>query len=351
MYICKYCKKEFESGEKLGGHVTYCLNNPNREKNLQKLNNARQHIDYVNRNNIKYICQYCGKEVGNKGCLILHEKYCKENPNQIISKTRKKVLKRKEIKERKKRNYNGFPSPNKGKKMSPEFCKKVSEGRKRYLREHKDEHVWKRHSKFISIPCQNLKNKLKELNISFIEELTPFDDYNYSIDIAWPDIKVGIEVNGNQHYKKDGTLVEYYQNRHNIFESRGWKLFEIHYSKCYNININDFNDILSLDIYDKEYVKEIFDKKLIKEKNKEINKKLHKEEILNKQIEKHNFYKDAIISLINESKIDFSKFGWVKYTQDYLNKKFNILLKGNISRFIKEYYPDFFNITNAFIRK
>lgn len=348
MFICKYCGKEFENKAKLGGHSTYCINNPNRENNLIKLKLARSNIDYKNLKNNKFICQYCNKEVGNKGCLVLHEKSCENNPDKFISITKKKLI---EKKERKKRSPNKFPSPNKGKKMSAEFCKKISEARKKYLNEHKDEHVWKRNSKFISIPCQNLKNKFDELGIKYIEELTPFDDYNYSIDIAWPDIKVGIEVNGNQHYNNDGTLVEYYQKRHNIFESRGWKLYEIHYTKCYNIDIKDFNDILKLDIYDKEYVKEIFDKKLIKIKNKEINKQRNNQDRLNKKEEKINFYKNAIILLIKESNIDFSKFGWVNKAQNYLKENFNILLKGNISRFIKKYYPDFFKQENIFIRK
>src|SRR3989344_2386963 len=33
MKICKYCKKEFESGFKLGGHIIHCTSNPNKEKN------------------------------------------------------------------------------------------------------------------------------------------------------------------------------------------------------------------------------------------------------------------------------------------------------------------------------
>ena len=39
-----------------------------------------------------FICQYCGKEIGNKGCLVLHEKYCEKNPNRIISKTKQKYI-------------------------------------------------------------------------------------------------------------------------------------------------------------------------------------------------------------------------------------------------------------------
>lgn len=84
------------------------------------------------------------------------------------------------------------------------------------------------------------------MNIEFVEEYSPFNDYHYSIDIAFPDLKLGIEVNGNQHYNKNGELKSYYQERHNIFESRGWKILEVHYSKCYKVNINKFDDIFNL---------------------------------------------------------------------------------------------------------
>jgi len=315
--------------------------------------------------NNRYICKYCGKEVGNAGCLTLHEKYCIKNPNKIIckgnygktkgytswnkdlTKETSDILKKSGEKLHQKYLNNEIIPGFLGKHHTKEVKERISNSRKKYLEEHKDEHVWKRNTKFISIPCQNLKNKFTELGISFIEELIPFDDYNYSVDIAWPDIKVGIEVNGNQHYNSDGSLIEYYQNRHNIFKERGWKLFEIHYSKCYNININNFQDILNLDIYDKEYIKDYFNKKI----NKSIlyleNKKKKEEE---KQ-HKISFYKNSIISLINDSNIDFSKFGWVEKAKLYLENNFGILLKGNVSRFIKKYYPEFFENNNIFIRK
>ena len=72
-------------------------------------------------------------------------------------------------------------------------------------------------------------------NISFVEEFTPLKHRHYSIDIAFPDIKVGIEINGNQHYNKDKTLAAYYQDRHDKIEAEGWILYEIHYSKVYDL--------------------------------------------------------------------------------------------------------------------
>ena len=46
--------------------------------------------------------------------------------------------------------------------------------------------------------------------------------------------KIGIEINGDQHYQKLGILTEYHQKRHDEIEQVGWKLLEIHYLKVYN---------------------------------------------------------------------------------------------------------------------
>ncbi|MDP2692812.1 MAG: hypothetical protein Q8O88_04200 [bacterium] len=108
---------------------------------------------------------------------------------------------------------------------------------KKYLRENKDKHVWKRNSKFKSVPCECFKNKLKENNINFIEEYSPLDDRAFSIDVAFPDKKIGIEINGNQHYNSDGTLKKYYQERYDLITNSGWKLYEYHYSMVYNDKI------------------------------------------------------------------------------------------------------------------
>jgi hypothetical protein len=97
-----------------------------------------------------------------------------------------------------------------------------------------DKHTWKRKNKQISIPCELFKTKLKNNNIYFIEEFTPLDDRFFSIDIAFPDKKIGIEINGNQHYDNNGKLKKYYQERKDIIEKSGWKLYDIYYTKVYD---------------------------------------------------------------------------------------------------------------------
>lgn len=83
-YKCKYCNEEFDSAQKLGGHVTYCKSNPNIKKNLENLSEARKNIDFdklIIENICK--CKFCGKEVHGTGCLTLHEKHCHQNPNYV----------------------------------------------------------------------------------------------------------------------------------------------------------------------------------------------------------------------------------------------------------------------------
>lgn len=130
-------------------------------------------------------------------------------------------------------------SKNKLQIVSNELKNKLSEKRKEWLHNNPDKHVWKRNTKFISTPCEEFKQKLLENNISFISEYTPLEDRFYSIDIAFPNNKIGIEINGNQHYNRDGTLKDYYQERHNLIENNGWKLYEIPFIKVYD---KDFID-------------------------------------------------------------------------------------------------------------
>lgn len=82
MYICEYCGKEFDNCYKLGGHKRQCKMNPNYEKSVEQLNDARKHIIHSYKSGI-FICKYCGKSVHNNGCLVLHERHCEKNPDRI----------------------------------------------------------------------------------------------------------------------------------------------------------------------------------------------------------------------------------------------------------------------------
>ena len=210
-------------------------------------------------------CKYCNKETKNPGALSLHEKSCKDNPNRVphnngirkgITPWNKGLTKytsdsvRKGVNTRNQHYLDGTIKRKHGEWHMPEEAKrKISEKQKQWLKEHKDIHPWRTNKKFISKPCETLKKYLTDKKISFVEEYQPYDDLNFSLDIAWPDEKIAIEVNGNQHYQSDGSLLEYYQKRHDILTERGWKIFEIHYTKCYYPKFETFEEILSFITY------------------------------------------------------------------------------------------------------
>lgn len=140
-------------------------------------------------------------------------------------------------------------------KHTEETKKKLSEKRKAWLAANPDKHVWKRHSKFKSVPCEKIKQKIIEMGIKFLPEFTPLKERAFAVDIAFPEKMVCIEVNGNQHYDSTGKLKPYYQEKHDLISKNGWKIIEVHYSLCYNeehINslISTINNIPRLNDFD-----------------------------------------------------------------------------------------------------
>lgn len=121
-------------------------------------------------------------------------------------------------------------------KHSQESKLKMSQRRKEILAKNPEKHPWKSKDKFKSKPCEQAKSFLKELNVHFIEEFNPeIEGRFFSIDIAMPDKMIAIEINGQQHYNSDGSLKDYYQERHNLLTNNGWKVFEVHYSACFKL--------------------------------------------------------------------------------------------------------------------
>lgn len=75
----------------------------------------------------------------------------------------------------------------------------------------------------------------------------------------------------------------YYQERHDLIESAGWTLLEIHYSSCYN---SEFIEKL-IDIKEQPDYTEYFKIKEERKKQKELNKPLPKGQKLKLKYEKN----------------------------------------------------------------
>ena len=213
--------------------------------------------------------------------------------------------------------------------QKPMTREKMSLARKKYLSEHPDKHPWKNPVKFKSIPCEKVKEFLDAKGIKYIEEWQPLSDRYFSIDIAFPDIKVGIEINGNQHYDKDGNLKPYYQQRHDLIEQAGWKLLELHYMCCFNLSL--LENIINLK--EQPDYSEYF--KIQKTKDKiEILPRGQKNK--NNSDIKWQPYKELVL----KSNIDFTKFGWVIKTSEILN-----ISPQKVNKWMKRYLPEFYEQT------
>ncbi len=133
-------------------------------------------------------------------------------------------------------------NPNRiGRKHTEESKQKLREARLNYLV--KNPNSWKKEDKFKSVPCETVKNKLIELNIQFSEEFQPLLHQKrfFRIDISFPEKQIGFEINGGQHYDTNSNLKPYYQNRHDLIELDGWKLYEIPYHVAMRHGfVNDF---------------------------------------------------------------------------------------------------------------
>lgn len=337
MYICKYCKKEFKTYQQLGGHIVNCKLNPNYQKSLSILKNARdsRKFDKIKKETKKetYICKYCGKQIGNKGCLVLHESRCIKNPNVVLSKSQIKQIARENNKGKKK-------------KLTDEHKQKIRESLIKWKNNNPEKYL--NYCRKKSVCCENFKQYLRDNNIDFVEEYTPYEDRMYTLDIAFPDEKIAIEVNGSQHYDNDGNLNQSTLEKQFYFENRGWKIIQIYYKWCYGVIKNNpvITSIFDLPIHNKNYVKEIYTRNY---------KKLQKQKLLQLQKEKEkeineDYKRNIIYNLIYNSNIDFSVSGWSTKAKQYLISR-NELYSKHIFQQIKKYFPDFLKQNNVWKRK
>lgn len=334
-YLCKYCGEEFETKQQLGGHSTYCEKNPKRQANLENLAISRKNINYTDQHNKKYFCKFCNKEIPNAGCLALHERSCKYNPHRSISENQlKKELDKERIEINKKLGIK--------RTLTEEHKQKIREGLVRWKEQNSEKYL--NYSKQKSICCENFKDYLRHNNIDFVEEYSPYTERLYSLDIAFPDEKIGIEINGSQHYDSDGNLNQYTLEKQKFFEDRGWKIIQIYYRWCYGVlNKNEkITSILDLPIHNKQYVKEIY-------KRKTKTQIIKEQSIINKQnnIEKQ---KQIIYNMLYNSNIDFTKSGWSTKCYNYLKER-NELFSKHIFQVIKKYFPEFLTDTKVWKRK
>lgn len=111
-------------------------------------------------------------------------------------------------------------------KHSNNTKKRMSDSRKAWLKKNKDKHNWRYHKE--TYPEKIFREWCETLDVKIIAEYTPEDfERNYRIDFAVIDKKIAIEINGEQHYDRQGHLRSYYQERQQYVTSKGWTIFDI----------------------------------------------------------------------------------------------------------------------------
>lgn len=273
---CKDCNESFETKAKLYEH--------------------RHEVHKIKTRDRSKVCEFCKEQY--KGTKRAHWKVCQN-----------------------KRHLKDF-------RWTDEEKKNLSEKRKAYLKVHPDEHPWKRNTKFKSTPCEHLKSVLKK-RFKFEEEYTNTRwEHNYSIDIAFLDKKLAIEVNGNQHYTNEGKLNTYFQNRHDYLEKQGWIVLEIHYSWCYKED--KIQEIIAA-IENKEQINLVEHELLFANKRKTLEERnKEKEQIRQKNKEKRNEEIEKRKEQILNSGVDLTKFGWVDKVSEITK-----LTRRQIARIVK----------------
>lgn len=231
-YKCQYCGKPCTRPGPLSLHERTCSMNPNREhfvhtqcnfhperkakvggwecptchnifksKNVLYAHRHQMHPGTIKTRCTSHICPYCNLYYS--GSRKMHYKICNKKPHGPHAWTK-------------------------------EERHMQAERKRLYAKEHPDKCNWKTSKKFLSPPCELLKTLLRQAGIRFIAEYTDNTwSHAYSLDIAIPELKVDIEVNGNQHYC-GGALKPYYQTRHDYLVEQGWDVIELHFKKCYN---------------------------------------------------------------------------------------------------------------------
>lgn len=173
------------------------------------------------------VCQYCGKLCKNSNSLRNHERLCKQNPKYTSlagennphfgKKGSNQFIKAREL---------GLPVPisknkgkpgfSKGKKLSEETKRKISETQKN---NYKNKSRW-------FIQGRNKRSFAENYFYDIFNSFNNAPENNFKVDrfwldFAWVDKKIYVEIDGEQHYINN-ELVQRDKDRECILKNLGW---------------------------------------------------------------------------------------------------------------------------------
>lgn len=203
MLTCEFCQKQFDNHRKLNGHKS--VHQTTRRGKSKKTDGLLTTYQLRQSRKNNHDCKYCGLEFETGPKLGSHIIACKERPDY-------EAIKQK------------IASKNRSINARPEVREKISKSNQQFLEQNPHMIPYLRnHSGKKSFPEVLFQKILEENKIEgWI--------YNYRVgryvyDFAFPDLKLDVEIDGQQHLSERGILHD--AKRDEYSRSLGWEVLRI----------------------------------------------------------------------------------------------------------------------------
>jgi very-short-patch-repair endonuclease len=243
MYQCEKCGKEFDNGKKLGGHITSC-------GKIRIKRGPSKHKFFTDKKELE--CSFCKSVKYGENSLKQHEARCKENPNRTLKggfiayNEKRKETGIKGENQFTKAERLGIEKPlileetrkkmglgNRGKKITAQSREKLIVSMKLA---HKEGRAWNiGKSRWNNEPSYPEKFFMKVIENEFEDKnySREFPVGNFSIDFAWIDKKIAIEIDGDQHQRFQ-EIKERDKRKNKVLTEKGWRILRISWKDLYN---------------------------------------------------------------------------------------------------------------------
>jgi len=275
-----------------------------------------------------YKCKFCNKKEYNSPKKIkIHESWCKYNPNHRI------------VSEETANKISNSLSGKKNGPLSEKHKEKLRQKRFEYLKQRNGDSAFERRNlgKMSYLEQWFFDNVIIKHNLlKKYDIINEYPFYPYFIDFAFLNIKLAVELDGASHFKNGKYRLQHDINKDNHLIKNGWKVYRIAYNETNENIINNFlNSLNNIEIFENKKLDEnLFKGSLLKLKIRR-NRKEYFDELKLKNYEKQKPY----IILVLNSKIDFSKFGWVNKIAKIINQKPQ-KVNGWMKKFMLDFYKE-----------
>lgn len=159
--------------------------------------------------------------------------------------------------------------------------------------------------------------------------------HKYFLDFAILDMKIDIEIDGQQHFRNSDSI-KHDENRDNFLLENNWRVYRIAWLELKNKPDEIIKDLLF-------FIKEqkLYRKYNVDEVKKNIKKTLKygsREKYSIGTKEKSYLKYEPLMKIIKDSNINFSKFGWVKEVSILTGIKYQ-----KVSYWMNRYMKDFYD--------